>query len=245
MKIVEEQADGFNPIRGHHPDLFGAVPEVIGAEDLPVLNAMLAYVLAGLRQAAADRGKAKGRRAAVTALNVAWVFFAAFKPVLAEGLHASLLNLLDAVRALDDGNVAPLLRPSPPRGRAPDSRYREALLTAVILAVGMLRAGGMQLNAAYQLVADHLDRLGVKPSRGSGHITARTVRGWCAKAAEDVGGHTLAGRFLKFMDSEEWRSKSKTVPPGRGRQLALELLTSFTELSIGVESRKKPVSPPS
>src|SRR5207237_583597 len=106
-------------------------------------------------------------------------FLMRFERVLAETLHGPLLNLNGALLALNQNNVEPLLKPTVAQagGRAPDSPAREQLIGFTAGAVGRLQWTGMPRAAAHKVVADILNKLGVRPGRGSGPITARTVRG--------------------------------------------------------------------
>jgi hypothetical protein len=71
-------------------------------------------------------------------------------------------------------------------------------------------------------------------------MTERTVRGWCEKVAEDVGGHKIAGMLNNMPSSDGFKS-----PPEVVRRRTLEALDFFARAFLpgnGV-AKKKPPNP--
>src|SRR3954468_20039128 len=134
----------------------GSLPDVMKAEHLQILNTLLALTRDAFIQANALRDAGKGRAAAIHALRATWMFFAGFRTFLKEGLYAPLYDVLDAVRALDDGLVMPLLTPERPSGRSPDTVARRGFADVVALIVNMLVWHGFRAIEARKLVARRL-----------------------------------------------------------------------------------------
>ena len=113
-------------------------PEKIGPADLERLNQAIGEWFEALRFArglpAGETHETQGRPGAVVALRAAWGFLMQFEPVLAESLHAPLINLANALLALNENNVEPILKPTKRTGRATSSPRRYALIG---IAVGL------------------------------------------------------------------------------------------------------------
>src|ERR1700720_182293 len=103
---------------GHNPPT-SSLPEMICSSDLAGVNEALAGLFADLRQASelyADKNFSD-RAAILVALNASWRFLMQFRAALDEQLHLPLKNLSSALMALNNNNVAPILRPTPtPKG---------------------------------------------------------------------------------------------------------------------------------
>jgi hypothetical protein len=123
-------------------------------------------------------------------------FLSLFRPVRREGLSAPLAALESALWALDEGVVQPILKPTRPAqsGRARSPVLYQELKGAAVYVVHRLHYFGLEQKQARATVAAELRRIGVKPDRGSGEITARTIRGWCEEVAADVGRHGVAAQ---------------------------------------------------
>jgi hypothetical protein len=175
---------------------YGTLPDILGPANLPKLNEGLRYLLAELREAHGafiDGDHADG---AFGALIAVLAFVSLFRTPRAEGLIIPLHALTEALLALDEGIVEPILRParraSAGRPRAPHFRHR--LRGTVAYVVQRLCHFDHELATAHAVVATALDRVGVKSYRGGNRITARTVRAWCEEVAEDVGRHGIAAQ---------------------------------------------------
>jgi hypothetical protein len=226
---------------------FGILPAVIGDADLERLNRALAEMFDALTQAARLRHTSNYRAAAIMALRAAWTFIARFEVGLGQNLHASLIELSSALIALNDNNVEPLLQPTPAMagGRAPDSPARQALIGFAAGAVGRLRWTGLHRAEAHKLVADALRKVGVRPSRGSGRVTERTVREWCERATADYGGRSTAAMNAASMLTKEWEAKIKVLPPPDARKFVLDALIRNVLELMPTQSQQKPTKPPS
>jgi hypothetical protein len=237
IRLVEQMAAGF-----------GILPEVLGESELELLNRVLAEMFDVLREAAVIRHAGGDRAAAIKALRAAWTFIARFQVGLGENLHASLIDLSSALEALNNNNVEPLLKPTPAPagGRAPDSPARQALIGFAVGAVGRLQLAGLPRAAAHQAVADALHTVGIRPSRGSGRVTGRTVREWCERVAADSGVHSSAAMNAKLMLTEEWQAKIRAMPAADARKFTLDALIQYVfDLNLSRARFEKPSNPPS
>jgi hypothetical protein len=213
-------------------DLFAAIgplPELIGADDVPHLNLALAEMFLLLRHATVPRRQGKDRAAAIQALRALWTFVSRFDAGLRENLLAPLMSLASALMALDQGNVEPLLKPrlAPQGGRAPDSLERQFVIGVAAGTVRRLQWTGLPLGMAHKAVADALHEIGIKPGRGSGRVTARTVRSWCETVATDVGGHSSAATHANSMQTDKYKARIKEMPPKDARKLVLTALATY------------------
>jgi hypothetical protein len=207
--------------------MHGTLPEQITARDLDVLNAGLRFFFDDLR-AASVYAKADGREGAIKALASAWRLVALFKQPLAELLHLPFLHLKDALEMLDKGHVAPMLKPTRRRGRAVSSGPRAALKGRAAAAVEQIMQTGLSHEQAYDLIAKRLARLGVRPERGRGQITATTLRHWCDEVRADVGRHTDAAVvYDSTLTDEECERFSRLPSDDARRSHVLASLTAF------------------
>ena len=202
----------------------GTIPEQITAADLETLNEGLRFFFSKLRLASGlFRQSESGedhRHAAIVALDAAWRLVALFKQPFSENLFLPLLHLRDALGKLDEGTVAPMLKPVRRRGRTTSTDARAALRGHAAGTVERLVEAGVPLEDARTLVAEALNKLGVRPERGSGQITARTVRTWCEEVAADVGRHGAAAIVYHGMFTDEERRRFSGLQSDRARQPA-------------------------
>ena len=98
----------------------GSLPEIITESDLETLNLGLGHLFVWLREARQQYNEDQdgGRIAAYTTLGALMQFIMLFNLPLAEYLHRPILKLLDALVALDQNNVLPILKPVARSGRS-------------------------------------------------------------------------------------------------------------------------------
>jgi hypothetical protein len=87
-------------------------------------------------------------------------------------------------------------------------------------------------------VARQLSHLGVRPKRGSGTVTATTVRNWCDEVSSNVSRQTTAALMYDEILSPEENKRFLALPKDRAKQFALQSLSSYV-LSIS-PGRQKP-----
>jgi hypothetical protein len=163
------------------PDL----PEKIEPADFDTLNQALAALFQDLRFARSlSPGETHGRLGVVVALSATWRFLIQFRPVLAETLHVPLMNLHNALLALNENNVEPILKPTKRSGRATSSPRRYVLIGIAVGAARRLEWTSLSPLDANKAVATKLNALGVRPTRSSGGVTAGTLRRWRDKINE-------------------------------------------------------------
>jgi hypothetical protein len=205
----------------------GTLPDALTGRDLEVLNAALRFFFSDLRRAS-ELFQQSERRGAIKALAAAWRFVALFKQPLADLLYLPLLQLQTMLMALDKGDVAPMLKPVRGPGRAVSSAARAALKGRAAAAVAQMMQTGLPQKQARDLVAKTLARLGVRPERGSGQITATTIRHWCDEVRADVGRHTDAAVVYDSVFTEEERALFSRLPSDDARcSHVLASLTAF------------------
>jgi hypothetical protein len=139
----------------------GSLPETITESDLKTLNLGLGFLFSRLREARQqyDEDQEGGRVAAFTALGAIWQFIALFNSPFAELLHVPVLKLMDALVALDQNNVLPILKPIARPGRAASSHAYAALQGHAAATVMRLRKLNLSPKQACALVARELARL--------------------------------------------------------------------------------------
>src|SRR5271170_5961346 len=140
-------------------------------------------------------------------------FIALFDSTLAESLQTPVTNLMDALYALDHNNVQPILRPVARPGAAPSSPRYESLQGHAAGTVMRLRKSGHPPLEARELVAKKLTKLGVRPSRGSGSITAETIRHWCDEVTRDANRVGQAAKLYDSMFADEEASRFRLMEP--------------------------------
>jgi hypothetical protein len=226
----------------------GKLPEAISPSDLPTVNFALEILFADLRGASKlfNANADNGQLGAAIALGAVWRFIALFEKPLGEGLHVPFLRLQDALGGLQNNNVAPLLKPVPRSGRAGSSDARSALMGAAAGAVQRLQDSGIGVRKAYQMVAAQLKKLGVKPERGHGDVTADTVRHWCEAVSADVGRAGAAATTYDSMFTPDETARFGALPKDRAPKSALESLAAFVRgIFPEIAPDKKPLNPPS
>jgi hypothetical protein len=220
----------------------GTLPEAISSKDLEILNAGLRFFFADLRAARTEFGDNQ-RDGVIKALGALLRFIALFEMPLAELLHVPVLVLHEALLGLDDNIVRPLLKPVKKDGRSRSGMAREALKGHAAGTVQRLFQAGMSTSDAHRLVAKELTKLGVKPERGSGVLTATTVRHWCDEVAGDVSRVEGAAHIYDRVFTEDEVKRFKALPSDQARKaLALASLAAFVrEVILGTQN---PVIPP-
>jgi hypothetical protein len=219
----------------------GTLPEAIRSKDLEVLNAGLRLFFADLRGARRHFGNNQ-RHGSIEALGALIRFIALFEAPFADLLHVPVLVLHEALFGLDENIVRPLLEPVKKPGRSRSSMAHEALKGHVAGTVQRLFQTGKSTADAYGLVAEELDKLGLKPERGSGALTATTVRHWCDEVAADMSRTGGAADVYDRMFTVDEVEKFKTLPRDQARRFALESLVAFVREVFG--ARKNPVKTP-
>jgi len=176
-----------------------------------------------------ERGEENGRVGAFTALAATWMFILAFKATSKEPLYASIVMLLDALAALDQGLVLPIIKkPIRRRGRAPSGQAYASLKGHAAATVKTLMQTGFSHPQACAQVARELARRGVRPERGSRTVTATTVGNWCNEVSSDVGRHGAAARAYDYFILDAKEQKSLTaLPKERARQYVLRFFGTW------------------
>jgi hypothetical protein len=196
----------------------GTLPAVITSTDLECLNVGLQFLFADLRTARGEYVRSQ-RDSVLIALGALMRFTWLFEATLAERLDLPIGALRGALFGLDENIVEPLLEPVARAGRSGSSMARQALKGHVAAAVQRLLQAGFSTNdAAHRLIAKELNKLGIRPERGSGHVTATTVRHWCDEVEQDVGrrGAAAVAYDMTFTDDEIKRFKA--LPTDKARQ---------------------------
>jgi len=222
----------------------GSLHETIVEGDLATLNSGLAFLFAGLRQAKQlyDEGEDGGRVAAFMALGAMWKFVALLNSPRKELLQVPVLKLMDALAALDQNNVLPILKPVTRRGRAPSSHAYASSQGTAAGTVTRLRESGLNPEEAYKLVANELTKLGVRSERGKGTIKANTVRHWCDDVASDVRRFGTAAMMYDSMFTDERLGGFRRCRPPQVGALRSPLCAG-TSMRCSTPA-KNPASPP-
>ena len=167
-----------------------------------------------LREAQSEFAKGNHLDGAYRALLAVSAFLSLFGPVKQEGLSTPLAALESALWALDEGVVEPILKPTrrARSGRARSSVLYQELKGAAVYVVHRLHRLGLEQKKARAIVAAELRSIGVKPDRGSGEITARTIRWWCEEVAADVGRQGVAARRSHALLSHPGNKALENMP---------------------------------
>jgi hypothetical protein len=91
--------------------------------------------------------------------------------------------------------------------------------------VRLLQQAGLARADAHKAVAKVLSQLGVRPERGSGTITAITVRNWCDEVARADRHDTVAMMHQHKLDRGQ--TMLSGLSQDEARQSALEVLTHW------------------
>jgi hypothetical protein len=197
-------------------------PETIGLTEISELNVGLHSFFMELREAESEFAAGNQLDGAYLSLVAVIGLISLFEPVRREGLFVPLAALESALLGLGEGIVEPILKPSQKRkdGRSPSPGLNREIRGAVAYVVQRLCDFGCSREDAFNAVAADLKRIGVKPDRGSGSVTNRTVRGWYEKVMADVGFHGDAARRCRQLLS----SPSNTALDQMPREMAISLL---------------------
>lgn len=178
-----------------------------------------------------DSGRDGVIHAVEAMLKLLTVFLVREKPFSDENVSAPLLVLHNALTALDGGTVQPLLTPARPSGRPRASGLRGSLKGAAAFTVSRLRDAGLSLAEARDAVANVLRKNGVQSDRGKFRkITGRTIRGWCAEVADDVGRH---GEAASTFDGLARADPAPNSTGAEAHRLYLGLLENFVRMIGG------------
>jgi hypothetical protein len=171
-----------------------------------------------------------------------WRFIVLFERPLAECLHIPLHSLENALVALEANQVEPIIRPVPHCGRSVSSDARAALKGCAAGTVRRLCEQGVGRLDACRKVANTLNKLGVRPERGAGHVTATTIRHWCDSVAEDVSRSGPAATVHDDMFTAEENARFASIRKDQAEAFALASLRAFV-LSVKPGAPKKPLKP--
>jgi hypothetical protein len=94
--------------------------------------------------------------------------------------------------------------------------------------VQLLWKTSLDRQQACRVVANQLKELGVRSERGSGNVTANTVRHWCEEVAGDVGRHGTAAMAYDSMLAEI-ELKISVLTQEQARRWALDALAAFVQ----------------
>jgi hypothetical protein len=217
----------------------GTLPETIAATDLDTLNMALGFFFARLREARRqfEEERDGGRVGAFTALAATWMFISMFRDPLQEHLQVPILRLQDALAALDNNLVEPMLKPIPRPGRAASSHAHAALKGHAAGTVTRLLQAGLERQEAHKAVAKLLAKLGIRPKRGSGGVTATTVRNWCDEVASDVGRHSTAAICYDQMFDPAEEERFRALPKDRAKRFAQASLEAWVRKVFPVSEK--------
>ena len=195
---------------------FGSLPAQLGPAELTTLNMGLRYLFKELGEAQTVYAAGQHLDGSYLALVAVVAFIGLFAKNAEIGLAVPLHRLLDALDALDNGIIDPLVKPTvrAGAGRPKAPTMRATFKGAVAFTVHRLRDFGVALSEAQAVVADDLRRIGVKPDRGNGgRMSARTVRGWCGEIAEDLGRHGEAAKWFDRLAADPRNAIFDRMPP--------------------------------
>jgi len=179
-----------------------------GLEVEPVSRELFDFLYEGLRNARRrfETEEDAGRGGVVQALETIILFLVIFEPVRAGGMLFPLISLCNALSALEDNNVLPLLKPKRRSAPSPSSDAYNALKGNAVFTVRRLIAMGMTPLQARKAVAHTLTEAGVRPARrgaygGTQSVTERTIRKWQEDINADVGFRTTAAQSLRAKET--------------------------------------------
>jgi hypothetical protein len=137
--------------------------------------------------------------------------------------------LLDALVSLDNNSVSPIVKPTRRRGRAGSSHAHLALKGDAAGTVRRLVAAGLNRSDAEEKVAAQLRQLGVRAKRGSGNVTAATVRNWCNEVSSDVSRKGTAAQVCDTMFTDAEDKRFLTLSNADARRYALGSLSDWVQ----------------
>ena len=168
-----------------------------------------------------------GRLAAFTTVGAMWQFIALFSSSQAKLLHVPALNLLNALAALEQNDVLPILKPVARRGRAASSHKYASLHGHIAGTVTRLRESGLDLKQSHAQVAKEMAKLGVRSARATGIVTAKTVSHWCDEVASDVSRLGAAAIMYDSMFTREENNQFQSLAPSEARRFAIASLQTY------------------
>jgi len=146
-----------------------------------------------------------------------------------KGEPLPILQLQNALAALEQNNVLPILKPVARGGRAVSSPAHATLRGFAAGTVKRLLEAGLDREAAWILVAKELSEKGVKSERGSGSISANTIRHWCEEVDRDVGRNGAAARAHDSMFGIEENKKFDSLQSAEAQSFALASLSHYVQ----------------
>ena len=99
----------------------------------------------------------------------------------------------------------PFLQKTKKSGRVPVGALRSSFEGHAVGIVRVLNNSGLSLRDARRMVAREINRAGVRPTRGKGPITERTIREWDERVAEYPASLT-ARAYDRFIRGRHWGS---------------------------------------
>jgi hypothetical protein len=104
----------------------------------------------------------------------------------------------------------------------------------------------LERRLAFRAVANALAKQGIRAERGSGAVTATTVRHWCDEVASDVGRRGTAAMMYDSMFTDIENNRFSELPPDQAQLYALGSLGAWVQEMICPTGsrRKNPVNPP-
>jgi hypothetical protein len=222
----------------------GTLPEIVTEADLETLNSGLRFLFDGLREARRrfESEGDGGRFGAFKALAAAWMFIRLFKAPDEENLHVPIHRVQEGLSLLEQNVVLEMFKPVRRRGRGPSSHAYSALKGHAAATVRRLVESGLPPTEARRAVSKLLNLLKVRSERGSGKITADTVRHWCDEVSSDVGKHTAGSAIYDSLFVESENARFSALAPERARSVALSDLSNWV-LYIRPDGQN-PVNPP-
>jgi hypothetical protein len=207
----------------------GTLPETIGEADLEKLNLALRFLFGRLREARAqfEQKGDNGRLGACNALGALWQFITLFRAPYAQSLQVPILRLQDALASLEQNRVEPIVQPVQRTGRAPSSDAYGSLKGQAVATVELLVQMGLNPRDARRTVATELTKLGVRPERGSGTVTATTLRNWRDEISSDIGRHTAGAVNYDLAIAPAELATFGNMPKNQARSRARELLAHW------------------
>jgi hypothetical protein len=231
--------------------VLGSLPDPINVKYQAALNEALQYLFAELREVfiGQQNGASTDREGALRAIEAVSKFLMLFRVVHDEQLHLPLAALDNALKALDENVVLPMLTPKPHSGCSSATDARQVTKGAAAYVAHSLQRLGMNRTAACLAVAKSLRALGLRPERGSGALTARTIREWCDVVSADISRQSPSAQAFDGLRAET-DAIIKGMKSEEAKKFLLERLTTVGRMWAQVDRSgrspsKKTVKPPS